>query len=91
MTISVEFPDGSLRDMPSELRADHATGAFLHVPLDCNAQWRFVRRGKGWQAQPRHGSLAVLTPQVDEWWRGIATMADGPPLPRAPIRSPRAA
>ena len=91
MTISVEFPDGGLRDMPSELRIDHATGGLDHVPLDCNAQWRFVRRNGRWLAQPRHGSLAVLAPQVDEWWRGIATMEDGPRPPRAPARSPRAA
>ena len=78
MTINVEFPDGARRDMPSELRIDGASGAFHHVPLESSARWRFVAGESGWRAVPRHGGLAVLTPPVEEWWRGIAAMTDDP-------------
>jgi hypothetical protein len=88
MTIPVHFPDGSIRDMPGELRAlDSDSRAFRQVPLRCHASWRFVEAGGRWLAQPRHGGVTRLTPPADPWWRDIATMEE----PAFDMPSPRAA
>ncbi|WP_066696571.1 hypothetical protein [Sphingobium amiense] len=81
MTISVTFPDGSIRDVPSALRPVHdPLGAtpFRHVPLDCDARWRFVEGATGWEAHPRHGSLSIFSSTPAEWWRSVAVMVDAP-------------
>lgn len=80
--ISVRFPDGSLRDVPSELHPVEAdrpySMRFHHRPIAHDGQWRFVESTSGWIARPRYGSLTILDAPVEEWWRGIATMADVP-------------
>lgn len=79
MTISVTFPDGSIRDVPSALRPVHdPIGAipFRQVPLDCDPRWVFVEGAAGWAARPRRGSLAIFPNAAGEWWRGISVMAD---------------
>jgi hypothetical protein len=81
MTIEVRFPDGSRRDVPSELRILHADSAseepaFWHVPLNCDPYWRFAFDGMHWNARPRTGCLAMFRSPGIEWWRGIATMSD---------------
>lgn len=96
MTIAVRFPDGSVRDVPSELRPVHdgapdAPPRFRHVPLDCDGRWIFVEKDGRWRARARHGSLAILSPQPDPWWQGIATMDDALRAPEGTVRSPRAA
>jgi hypothetical protein len=80
MTIEVRFPDGSRRDVPSELRILHADSAseepaFWHVPLNCDSYWRFAFDGVHWNARPRTGSLAMFRSPGIEWWRGIVTMS----------------
>ncbi|MDO7835986.1 hypothetical protein Q4610_13115 [Sphingobium sp. HBC34] len=79
--IPVRFPDGSLRDLPSELcpvdaETNGGASRFHHRPIGVDAQWRFVESKGGWLARPRHGGLAILIPPVDPWWQGIATMTD---------------
>ncbi|BBF68061.1 MULTISPECIES: hypothetical protein [Sphingomonas] len=96
MAISVRFPDGSWRDVPSELRPiDPVTtgmkSRFRHVPVNCDPQWRYLRVASIWHARPRRGSLAILTPSVDDWWLGIAAMADTPASSDKESHSPRAA
>jgi len=96
MAISVRFPDGSWRDVPSELRqVDAMTNGvqsrFHHVPVNCDPQWRYLRIAALWYARPRHGNLAILTPAVDDWWHGIAAMADVTPASDKETHSPRAA
>ncbi|MBZ9647455.1 hypothetical protein K9B33_07865 [Sphingobium sp. 3R8] len=96
MAISVRFPDGSWRDVPSELRPiDPVTtgmkSRFRHVPVNCDPQWRYLRVASIWHARPRRVSLAILTPSVDDWWLGIAAMADAPASSDKESHSPRAA
>lgn len=95
MTIEVRFPDGSWRDVPSELcpiDSETTGGAsrFHHRPIGIDAQWRFVEGTAGWFARPRRGSLAIFSPPAEEWWHGIAVMTDGPDEARA-ARASRAA
>lgn len=81
MAIHVRFPDGSLRDVPSDLRhytAPDGAMAFANEPLDCDVQWRFVRDEAGWRAEPRHGRVTRLVATADEWWRAVPVMADNP-------------
>jgi hypothetical protein len=96
MAISVRFPDGSEREVPSELRCDDsmASGAqarFRHVPINCDSHWRYIIVGSTWQAKPRRGKLSILTQPLDDWWQGIGAMAESPASSDAEIRSPRAA
>ena len=96
MAISVRFPDGSWREIPSELRAiDPATtgvySRFRHVPVNCDPQWRYICVAATWHARPRHGSLAVFSPPVEEWWHDIPAMTDMPEQADPEALSPRAA
>lgn len=96
MAISVQFPDGSVRDIPGQLRriADGADGAerFEQVPVNADPRWTFYRRGRHWFARARAGNLSTLRPQVEEWWRSVAVMAeDGHTRrPTLHLRLPRA-
>lgn len=99
MAIDVRYPDGSIRSVPSELRhIDPAkTGAlarFQHCPVNSDPLWRFWSDGLIWHARPRHGALSILLPPLDDWWQGIAAMADAPALAdrsAQEARPPRAA
>jgi hypothetical protein len=89
MSIAVQFPDGSVRHVPGQLReiedAAHPGGPplFEQVPLNCSSLWRYYRSGKGWFARPRSGHLAAFRAPADEWWRPVAAMADeDSPSPR---------
>ena len=55
MPIEVRFPDGSVREVPSE-RAEiinskkDGPSTFIHRPLP-SKEWRFVATARGWVAQ----------------------------------------
>lgn len=96
MAISVRFPDGSQRDVPSELRpvAPVTTGAqsrFRHVPINCDPDWRYVQIASIWHARPRRACLAILPQPHDTWWQGIGAMGDGTVRPRRKTNPSRAA
>lgn len=82
MSIAVQFPDGSVRDLPGQLRqvdgpaGPHGAPMFEQVPLNCDSRWLYYRSGKGWCARPRSGHLAAFRAPVMEWWRSIASMTD---------------
>ncbi|HUD92008.1 hypothetical protein [Sphingobium sp.] len=82
MSIAVQFPDGSVRDIPGQLRQvdddsfPNHPPRFEQVPLNCDSRWLYYRSGKSWFARPRHGHLAAFRPAVDEWWHSIEAMAD---------------
>lgn len=82
MAIAVEFPDGSVRNVPAQLRAcpsgtaASALPAYEKVPLNCDSRWRFVRIGGRWLALPRMGGLSILRPAAPLWWADIAQMQD---------------
>ena len=82
MTIAVRFPDGSIQNVPAQLREiSDSPGAttsprFERVPLNCDSNWTFHRHGQNWYAMPRSGSLSALRPVVAEWWRSVAYMED---------------
>ena len=85
MTIAVQFPDGSIRNVPAQLRevgdphrAD-ALPTFERVPLNCDSRWAYHRRGNRWFARPRNGSLTALRPATAEWWRAVPQMDDDAP------------
>lgn len=85
MTIAVQFPDGSVRNVPAQLREigdplhPHALPTFERVPLNCDSRWTFHRRGDRWFARPRSGSLTALRPAKPEWWRSVPQMDDETP------------
>lgn len=85
MTIAVQFPDGSVRNVPAQLREigdplhPDALPAFERVPLNCDSRWTYHRRGKQWFAMPRSGSLTALRPARTEWWRSVPQMDDDTP------------
>lgn len=96
MAISVRFPDGSLRDVASQLclvdpLATGMQARFRQVPINCDPQWRYVRTGMEWRAVARHGALAILMPPTEDWWQGIGAMAEAAPSSDQAKRSPRAA
>lgn len=80
MTIAVRFPDGSVHNVPAQLReisdpaCPTASPHFEQVPLNCDSNWTYHRHGKSWYAMPRAGSLTALRPVTPEWWRSIAHM-----------------
>ncbi len=81
MSIEVRFPDGTCRDVPSELRILNAGSGseapeFCHVPLNCDSYWRFAFDDVRWNALPRSGSLTMFRGPRAEWWRAIPTMSD---------------
>lgn len=82
MTISVTFPDGSIRDVPSALRPalrQDGRSTFRNEPLDCSDRWRFVAGEAGWVARPRLGGVTLVgSAPADEWWQSVAVMADRP-------------
>jgi hypothetical protein len=85
MTIAVRFPDGSVRNIPAQLKEiidPASTGgqpSFERVPLNCDSIWRFERVGNDWYATPRNGSLSLLKPILPEWWRTVRHMDDRAP------------
>lgn len=82
MTISVTFPDGNIRDVPSALRpilGEDGRTIFRNEPLDCSDRWRFVAEDAGWTARPRIGGVMLArSAEVDEWWRSVPVMAGHP-------------
>jgi hypothetical protein len=87
MTIAVRFPDGSVRNIPAQLKeipnpsSHDAQPGFERVPLNCDPVWRFQRVGDHWYATPRSGSLSMLKPILPEWWRTVQHMDDPAPRP----------
>lgn len=82
MSIAVQFPDGSVRDLPGQLRqlddpaAPNRAPSFEQIPLNCDSRWHYYRSGKNWFARPRSGHVTTFRQPVEEWWRSIATMID---------------
>jgi hypothetical protein len=80
MTIAVRFPDGSIQNVPAQLReiSDPAcpdtAPRFERVPLNCDSNWTYHRHRQNWYAMPRVGSLSILHPVAAEWWRSVAHM-----------------
>lgn len=89
MTIAVRFPDGSVRNIPAQLKeipnpsSPDAQPSFERVPLNCDPVWRFQRVGDDWYATPRSGSLSLLKPILPEWWRTVRHMNMDDPTPRS--------
>ncbi|CCW17707.1 hypothetical protein EBBID32_20550 [Sphingobium indicum BiD32] len=87
MTIAVRFPDGSVRNIPAQLKeipdasSPDTQPSFERVPLNCDPVWRFQRVGEEWYATPRSGSLSMLKPILPEWWRTVRHMDDSAPRP----------
>ncbi|WP_420146144.1 hypothetical protein [Sphingobium sp.] len=84
MAVIVQFPDGSQREVASQLCPIDPTAVgtqvrFRQVPINCDPQWRYVRVAATWHAIARHGALAILLPPVDDWWQGIEAMDDAAP------------
>ena len=54
MPVKVKFPDGEIREMPSQLRAlARGSGTELvEVPIE-HPEWRFFPVAGGWQAIPK--------------------------------------
>lgn len=88
MMIAVRFPDGSVRQVPAQLREiidphrPDALPTFILEPLNSDSHWRFARQDGRWHATPRTGALMVLRSARTEWWRSVAHMDD-----RAPRRA----
>ncbi|MFC3440093.1 hypothetical protein ACFOKF_02580 [Sphingobium rhizovicinum] len=80
MSIAVQFPDGSVREVPGQLRQvdDPADGqpGFEQVPLNCDSRWHFYRKGRIWCARPRHGHLAAFRQPEESWWEALAVLRD---------------
>lgn len=81
MAVSVHFPDGTVRDVPGQLRRLAAeAGAprycFEQVPLKHDARWRFERQQDRWIATPRLGHILPLRPPAELWWSAIRQMGD---------------
>lgn len=93
MTIAVRFPDGSVRNVPAQLKEVPALGSangqpvIERVPLNCDPVWRFQRVGDDWYAAPRSGSLSVLKPILPEWWRTVRHMGLDDSTPRSAKQS----
>jgi hypothetical protein len=82
MAVPVHFPDGSIRDIPGQLRPVAGTGVtdrplrYEQVPLNRDAGWRFERRMGIWTASPRLGHLVPIRPPLLAWWSAIPQMHD---------------
>lgn len=90
MTVKVRFPDGSVSQVPGELREMRLQEdgrwvlRFEQVPINCHPHWRYIRLGRMWIAQPRKGSgISLLTPRSQAWWQAIPLMIDDRPEPPA--------
>lgn len=101
MAVAVHFPDGSVRDVPGQLRsvdmADTARTSqiFEQVPLNCDSRWRYERHGRTWHAVSRLGHVALFQPPVPDWWATIAQMIapteESGPVPTARLTGRSAA
>ncbi|SEI56854.1 hypothetical protein SAMN05518849_101111 [Sphingobium sp. AP50] len=80
MSIAVQFPDGSVREVPGQLWQvdDPANGqpSFEQIPLNCDSRWHFYRKGRIWRARLRHGHLTALRQPEEAWWEAIAILCD---------------
>ena len=78
MAIAVQFPDGSVRDVPCQLReirsGEGIIPTFEQVPLSSDPRWKFERSGKVWVASYRNGAITPLQPAAKSWWEGIGFM-----------------
>jgi len=78
MAIAVQFPDGSVRDVPCQLReirsGEGVIPTFEQVPLSSDPRWKFERGGKGWVARYRNGAVTPLQPVAKSWWETIGFM-----------------
>lgn len=78
MAIAVQFPDGSVRDVPCHLReiegGEGVIPSFELVPLSSDPRWKFERSGKSWIARYRNGTVTPLAPATKSWWEAIGLM-----------------
>lgn len=95
MTIAVRFPDGSIQNVPAQLReisdpaCSDAIPRFERVPLNCDSNWTYHRHGENWYAVPRAGRLSILHPATAEWWRSVAHMEDDAAKAAGPVKRSR--
>lgn len=75
MAVAVMFPDGTVRNVISELRLEGER--FVQNPINSDPRWKFIRRSGVWTAQGRHGQVHMM-PLSDRrcWWHSIPSMAD---------------
>lgn len=80
MAVSVLFPDGTVRDIPAQLRPLPSTSRrapeFEQVPLNCDPCWKYERRGSAWFARPRRNAVLALKVPAKTWWHAIEHMAE---------------
>ena len=78
MAIAVQFPDGSVRDVPCHLReirsGEGVIPTFEQIPLSSDPRWKFERSGKAWVARYRNGTVTALQPSTKSWWETIGLM-----------------
>ena len=84
MTVPVQFPDGTVRNVPGQLKIirlsyDEDIGAYEQVPINCDPHWFYERQDQQWLARRRTQRLTALRPPVEEWWRSIRQMAEEAP------------
>lgn len=80
MTVPVLFPDGTVRNVPGQLKiviaGEDSISSFEQVPINCDAAWSYERQGRTWVARRRNQRVTALRPPVEEWWRSIKQMAE---------------
>lgn len=59
MTVTVEFPDGSWRDVPGQLteRRDrvpaNGRACYVQIPINSDPNWQYMEFKNHWIARPR--------------------------------------
>lgn len=78
MAVAVEFPDGSVRDVPCHLReiqgGEGVIPSFEQVPLSSDPRWKFERSGQQWVARYRATTVSALPSSSKSWWENIGLM-----------------
>lgn len=81
MAVAVEFPDGSVREVPCHLReiqgGEGVIPSFEQVPLSSDPRWKFERSGTQWVARYRATTVKTLPPSSKSWWENIGLMRTG--------------
>jgi hypothetical protein len=89
MATAVFFPDGVVKEVPSQLRMMSKpeiqfAPVYEQVPLNCDPFWKYQCVNGRWIAQRRARQVAALHQPIEEWWRSISQMADDLPEARQP-------
>ena len=66
MTVTVEFPDGSHRDVPGQLmeRRDRSLASgracYVQIPINSDPNWQYLEFKNHWIARPRKRARPML-------------------------------